>query len=186
MIGDRALETMAEALQRCRRETLVIDGFRPAAVFVPILLAPAGLELLFTVRAQSLKHHAGQIAFPGGGAENGETPEATAKRETCEEIGVEVPDRQLLGRLDDQLSPAGYVVTPVVGALHWPQPVSLDAREVTDVFTAPLSELARLTPYSEVRKGPHFERVLYHYPYRGRLIWGLTGNVLRSTLALLD
>lgn len=155
--------------------------FRAAAVLVPLLLTPAGPELLFTVRSNALPHHAGQIAFPGGAVELGERVEDAARRETLEEIGLAVPSGALLGRLDDQPSPAGFIVTPVVAALDWPQPVSLNEAEVDEVFTAPLAELLGATSWSrESRLTLH--RTIAFYPYREWLIWGLTGNVLRDLL----
>ena len=100
-------------------------GYRRAAVLVPVLQTSGGLELFFTVRSAGLPHHAGQISFPGGRLEPGESLSDAARRETLEEVGLNVPETDLLGTLFELPSPARYLVTPVVGLIAWPQPLAL-------------------------------------------------------------
>src|SRR5690606_3292732 len=123
-----------------RPQRPAIEGFRTAAVRVPLLDGPAGLELLITVGASTLGSHAGQIALPGGRLEPGESFVEAAIRETAEEVGLEVQPQAVVGELSDHPSPAGYVARPIVAMLAWPQPVSVDPGEVAEVFTVPLSE----------------------------------------------
>lgn len=179
------LETLSSRLKVHQRETLSLPDFRRAAVMVPLLDSPEGLQLLFTVRSSQLSNHAGQISFPGGRLDNGETIEEAACRETCEEVGLCAADMALLGRLDDHPSPAGYVATPVVALLAWPQKLRVNPDEVEEVFTVPLSELAELTPWSEERQLRDFRRHIHFYSWRERLIWGLTANVLKNFLDIL-
>jgi 8-oxo-dGTP pyrophosphatase MutT (NUDIX family) len=155
---------------------------RQAAVLLPLLKAPAGLYVLFTVRSGGLSSHAGQISFPGGGLDPGESAEEAAVRETFEETGLRVGPQALWGRLDDQLSPARFVVTPVVAALPWPQALTLSPFEVEEVFTAPLAELRDLEPESEERQLYGLTRRIYFYRWRERLIWGMTANILKNFL----
>ena len=164
---------------------MAIEGFRQAAVLVPLLAGEDGLELLFTVRSSTLNNHAGQISFPGGRVDRGETVKAAARRETFEEVGVTVGDQQLLGCLDDHPSPARYIVTPVVALLEWPQPLRLNPAEVDSVFTLPVRSLLDLKPYVEERQLKQYRRNLHFYPHGERLIWGLTGNILKNVLDLL-
>ena len=165
--------------------SLDIGGFRRAAVLVPVLEATDGLSLLFTVRASSMRQHAGQIAFPGGRLDPGEEPVGAALRETMEEIGLDVPPDSVLGRLDDQPSPYGYVATPVVARVPWPQVLRPNALEVADTFVVPLTELQSLKPTSELRRSQQFERRLYSYRWREHNIWGFTGNVVKNLLDVL-
>lgn len=160
-------------------------GFRRAAVLVPILVSDDGAELLFTVRSRALAHHAGQISFPGGGVEAGESPEQAARREAYEEVGLEVPETAILGRLSELPSPAGYVATPVVAALRWPQPLRIEAGEVEEAFTVPLRDLRDTLPTTEVRTFRGAPRTLHRYVWGQRDIWGFTGNVLRELLDVL-
>ncbi len=162
-----------------------IPGFRRAAVLVPLLEAPEGPAVLFTVRADTLANHAGQIAFPGGAADAGESLEAAARRETEEEVGLRVPEDAVLGELSDHPSPAGYVATPVVALLPWPQRLALNPSEVAETFIVPLAELAAITPQSEVRRLHQYRRRIFTYQWRERRIWGFTGNVVKNLLDVL-
>lgn len=180
------LQELGERLAAAERVPMDIPGFRRAAVLVPLLDAADGPQLLFTVRAASLANHAGQIAFPGGGAEPGETLEAAALRETEEEVGLRVPPEAVLGTLSDHPSPAGYVATPVVARIPWPQPMRLNPIEVAEVFTVPLAELAAITPDSEVKQLRDYRRRIFAYPWNGRRIWGFTGNVVKNLLDVLE
>ena len=142
------LETLRAALAARPRETLHIEGFRRAAVLVPLLQTEAGLELLFTVRASGLSSHASQISFPGGRVDARESLDDAARRETLEEVGLNVPESALLGYLDEHPSPARYIVTPVVAALSWPQALVLNPAEVSSTFTVPLDVLLDVQPYN--------------------------------------
>lgn len=181
----RELEALRRALAARPQETLHIEGFRQAAVLVPLLQGEEGLELLFTIRASGLRSHASQISFPGGRVDKGESLSEAARRETFEEIGLTVPEDALLGHLDEHPSPARYIVTPIVAALPWPQPLTLNQAEVSGTFTVPLEVLSKLEPYVEERQMLQYRRHLHFYPYGERLIWGLTGNILKSLLDLL-
>lgn len=156
--------------------------YRPAGVLVPLLLDEAGARLLFTVRSHDLPHHPGQISFPGGGCQPGETPDAAARREAYEEVGLEVPATALVGRLSELPSPARYLATPYVAVLRRPGALRLDRREVAEAFTVPLTELLAGEPETEVRSLEGASRTLYRYRWREREIWGFTGAVVRELL----
>ena len=186
---DELLDKLKHALPLRPRKTLELPKFRRAAVLVPVLQAPDGLELLFTVRSSGLSNHAGQISFPGGRLEAGESVFDAARRETAEEIGLNVPETALLGILHELPSPARYTVLPVVAAVPWPQPLTLQTAEVAEVFTVPLAELLDLTPRQETRLLEGQRRTIYFYPHRSaageRLIWGLTGNIVADFLGVV-
>lgn len=183
--GDRLLSELRETLRSRSRQKMHIAGFRPAAVLVPLLYGNDGLQLLFTVRGEELTHHAGQISFPGGAVDAGESIEEAALRETREEVGLEVPRDAVIGRLDDHPSPARYIATPVVAVLPWPQPLTPNPAEVAEVFSVPLQELRGVIPRWEERTLHDFRRRIHFYNWGERLIWGFTGNVVKDLLDLL-
>lgn len=176
------LDELAVRLAATEPRRLQIEGFRRAGVLVPLLEAPTGPELLFTVRAAKLSSHAGEVAFPGGRLEPGESHEQAALRETEEEVGLKVHPRQVIGRLSDHPSPAGYVATPVVARVPWPQELVINHGEVASVFTVPLAALAAMEPRTRVSQLPQYRRLLYSYPWGQYDIWGFTGNVVRDLL----
>lgn len=167
------------------RETLHIEGFHQAAVLVPLIVAEGRLELLFTVRSQNLRKHAGEISFPGGRLDKGETIVQAAIRESWEEIGLKLSESQVLGFLDDRPSPAEYVVTPVLALLEKPQGFNINEHEVTEVFRAPLEDLRGLPTRVEERLVRGQLRKVHFYPLGEKLIWGLTGNIVKNVLDIL-
>jgi len=153
---------------------------RRASVLVPVVTRPDGLTMLFTRRTAHLKNHSGQIAFPGGGAEPDDAnPEATALRETEEEIGLEPARVEVIGRLSDYHTRTDYRVTPVVGLVAPPFALRLDAHEVDEAFEVPLAFL--LDPANHLRHQREFQgRTIpfYAIPYRDYYIWGATAGML--------
>src|SRR6266545_6615128 len=115
---------------------------RPAAVLVPVVRREGGLTVLFTRRTAHLNDHAGQISFPGGRSEPGDTGAAeTALREAAEEIGLAAAQVEVLGKLQEYVTVTGYRVTPVVGLVTPPLELRLDEFEVAEVFEVPLEFL---------------------------------------------
>lgn len=185
-----SVDTLTTRLQRRMRTPLRVPGFRSAAVLVPLLHTEQGWQVLFTVRARHLRHHPGQIAFPGGKLEPHEPVQNAALRECAEEVGLTLPPHCVLGLLDDQLSPSGFVVTPVVAACHITEhrlaSLALQPSEVDDAFIVSLAELTALAPRQEARSVRGFTRILHDYRWQQRRIWGLTGNVLADMLEVLN
>jgi 8-oxo-dGTP pyrophosphatase MutT (NUDIX family) len=198
---DRPMALDADGLRRCfaggkRVEMLYgdqgIDAERAAArrrasVLVPIVTRPGALSVLFTRRTAHLKNHSGQIAFPGGGAEAADaSAEATALRETHEEIGLDPARVEVLGRLSDYHTRTDYRVTPVVGLVAPPFELRLDAHEVDEAFEAPLAFL--LDPANHQRHQREFRGSMvpfYAIPYRDYYIWGATAGMLINLYRLL-
>ena len=207
--------SFTDALARVRRglaqrppRALEVIGYRRAAVLVPLLDRKDGPTLLFTRRSEALPHHAGEISFPGGGLLPRETAEKGALREAEEEVGLRPSDVSLLGRLDDLVSVARFVVTPVVAAVASPPEAFVPAPgEVEEHFELPLSllldrRLRRATLWDPAQLSPEvadavrkanvppedvdpetgFWRIWSFHADEARVVWGLTGRVLASLL----
>ena len=170
------------------REMFVIrpNGPEPAAVLIPIVWHPAGPGVLLTLRASHLSAHAGQVAFPGGRVEAGETAEAAALREAAEEIGLDPRLPVISGHLPDHLTGTGYRVTPVVAFLDPPLTLTPDPAEVQTVFELPLATL--LDPAAPTRQRREVRGALREYwvwPHDDHLIWGATATMLMSLATVL-
>lgn len=155
---------------------------RPAAVLAPLVERPSGLSVLLTRRADTLTVHSGQIAFPGGRAEPGETPAETALREAEEEIGLDRGFVRLVGLGDVFETRTGFAITPVVGFVRPGFELKLCDAEVAEVFETPFAFL--MNPANHERRfldAPDGQRRhFYAMPYEERLIWGVTAGILRT------
>ena len=151
-----------------------------AAVLVPLVVRPAGLTVLFTLRTPHLSDHAGQISFPGGRVDPGDHDELSAAlREAEEEVGLAATQVRLVGRLDTYVTRTGFRVEPVVGLLTPPLALRPDPHEVAEVFEAPLDFLidpANCRRDSRIYEGG--ERFYWAIPWESRYIWGATAGML--------
>jgi 8-oxo-dGTP pyrophosphatase MutT (NUDIX family) len=158
------------------------DGLRDAAVILPLVRRASGDVLVFTLRRPDLPAHAGQISFPGGAREGDEDAVACAVRETDEEIGLPADALEVLGRLPDRVSIAGYLVAPFVARVRGAPVYRPLEREVAEIFELPLADIAAQDRWSfRAAKSPlaRFPRVPA-CEVEGRCVWGLTGIILRD------
>jgi 8-oxo-dGTP pyrophosphatase MutT (NUDIX family) len=155
---------------------------RPAAVLAPLVMRPEGLSVLLTRRADTLRQHTGQIAFPGGRCDPGETPWETALREAEEEIGLDRAFVEVAGLLTPYETVTSYRVIPVVGFVKPGFTLTLNAGEVAEAFEAPFEFLMDTANHQrQSREAPSGERrYFYAMPYEDYYIWGATAGMLRG------
>jgi 8-oxo-dGTP pyrophosphatase MutT (NUDIX family) len=174
-----------------RRSPELIDGdpldpqladsetIRPAAVLVAVVDRPEPTVIL-TVRPETMRRHAGQIAFPGGRIDPGDDgPVAAALREAEEEIALPRSSVEVIGIADRYRTVTGFEVTPVVGVVPPGLPLEPHPGEVADVFEAPLYYLLR--PEHQLVRTAMWrgrERSYYEIDYEGRRIWGATAAMI--------
>lgn len=196
--------TLAAATAKLKKAIPKLDGISQRfAVLVPVISESEELHVLYEVRASMLKHQPGEICFPGGRIEDGEDARQAAIRETCEELGVQRHQIEILAQLNDIVTPYGFLIKCFAAKLKDSTCTSLtpNPREVGELFTVPLSFLLAAQPevhYAEVvtkpRAGfpfhliPHGdaypwrtgEYPVYFYQYNSKVIWGITARITRN------
>ncbi|MGD9880324.1 MAG: CoA pyrophosphatase [Reyranella sp.] len=163
-------------------------NFRPAAVLVPIIRREPALTVLLTQRTDDMPSHAGQIAFPGGRPQAGDTDSVdTALREAEEEVGLARQFVEVIGSVDHYRTGTGYDITPVVGLVTPGFTTRADPREVADVFEVPLAFfLDEKNHRIDSRVWQGRERRYYAMPYGERYIWGATAGMLKNLQYVLS
>lgn len=170
-------------------DTVLPEGrvLRPAAVLAPIVETSAGLSLLLTKRSAALKHHPGQIAFPGGKQDEGDADLiATALREAQEEIGLPQTSVEVLGTLPPHETVTSFQVTPVIGFVTASFTVNPEPGEVDEVFAVPLDHV--LNPDNYLIQSRRWRGQMRHYyvvPYGPYYIWGATARMLRAWTGII-
>lgn len=157
-----------------------MHAWREAAVLVGLVPRPDGVQVLLTRRTDDLRHHGGQVSFPGGRVESGDIDAvAAALRETYEELGIAPALVTPLGFLDPVLTITGFRVLPVVAMVDPGHVVRPDPSEVADVFEVPLAFLidrANLVSTTIELRGR--QRRVWEYRYPAQRIWGATASML--------
>lgn len=154
---------------------------RPAAVLVPVTMVSGQAEVILTKRSSGLKHHPGQIAFPGGKKDETDTNLAeTALREAEEEIGLPRGIVSILGEMPVHETVTGFRVTPMVAHVTERFDAVPEAGEVDEVFKVPLSHFAGPAQFQiQSRRWRGMRRSYYTVPYGPYYIWGATARMLR-------
>lgn len=182
------IERLSRRLQAHRPRRLDVEHSGRAAVLMPLVPQGEDFCFLLTQRTHKVETHKGQISFPGGIREDSD-PDLlqTALRETWEEIGLAHEAIHILGEFDEYLSITGLIVTPFAAYVEGPLKLTPNPDEVDEILTVPFSifqECRTLRIETRVRLG--VERKLYFYDFEGREVWGLTAQIIRDLLKLLE
>lgn len=180
------MEKLQESLARRQKRAITDEKLVPSAVLVPIYNKEGQCHILFTHRTEKVKEHKGQISFPGGARQGGESLLETALRESHEEIGLSPADVEVLGELDDTVTIfSNFIVTPFVGIIPWPHNLKTDGWETDEIIEVPITAL--LDKKSREKKNEVVEGravTSYFYNHKGRVIWGATARILHQFLEL--
>ena len=186
----------------------LLDGKGAFAVLVPLVQREDGLHVLYEVRALTLRRQPGEVCFPGGHIEAGETPEQCALRETFEELGIPMDKIRVLGRLDFIAHRANFIMYPILALIDGgtADSMSICGAEVGETFEVPLSHLlttepieydyeliptpARNFPYEILNIPRDYKWQIGSenvpvYPWQGHAIWGLTGRITRHLVRMV-
>lgn len=178
-----------------------IGGRRYFSILIPLLAQQDGIYVLFEQRSKKMKTQPGDVCFPGGRMEPGETPLACALRETQEEIGIAPEEIRILGQYDSLYEIAGITMRTFVGILpeNALQKLRCNPAEVEQAFVVPLSYFMETKPkiyesqivqkvddfpYAETGIRPDYKwrtgkNEIPIYRYEGHIIWGLTGRIIK-------
>jgi 8-oxo-dGTP pyrophosphatase MutT (NUDIX family) len=162
-------------------------GLRNAAVLIPLIKRDEW-QVLLTKRTDHLHHHAGQVSFPGGRADEGDiSPLNTALRETEEEVGIKRELIDIAGIIEPFLTVTDFNVIPVVGFVEPSFTLDIDEFEVADVFEAPLSIFSDQSNYQQKEIFWQGENRLYwELMYDDYQIWGATAAMLYAFAGRLN
>jgi 8-oxo-dGTP pyrophosphatase MutT (NUDIX family) len=160
-------------------------GERLAAVLAPLVETPEP-SLIFTVRSDTLSRHAGEVSFPGGLVDDGESPADAARREAFEEIGLDPTLPRLVGALPPvHTYVSAILVIPFVGLLRLPPDLFPAEAEIKEIVRAPLARLATGEEPMELPRGDGSTWHGWSYPLGRHTVWGATGLIVHSFLEIV-
>lgn len=176
---DVVLPSGAERWPAIIRERIA-RSLQVAGVLIPVIERGASLSVLLTQRSADLKHHAGQVSFPGGRMEEHDSDVVeTALRETHEEVGIPPQAIAVVGYLPPMPTVTGYAITPVVGLLGDDVSLHIDRTEVEYTFEVPLAFLLDSRNELALEREYHGRRIpTVEFHYEGERIWGATAHIL--------
>lgn len=171
-------------IERVAPELWPAGGFGEAAVLVPLHEEGGVPSVLLTLRRSDLRHHAGQVSFPGGRLDPGEASREAALREAREEVGLDPSRARVLGRLSETVVlQSAYRLTPWVASVPYPFPYAASPREVEAIWHVPIPAL--LAPGVHHTRRHRFYGLdvdVHYYEVEGRTIWGATARVLSELI----
>lgn len=201
------LDMINQKLLKHNPTIMGIENFLKFSVLVPLIEQDDDIHILFEVRSYNLRRQPGEICLPGGKIDHTDRDEKhTAIRETTEELGITENQITNASPLDYFISPFGTIIYPFVGTILEPEKIKPNPAEVAEVFTVPLSYFTKTKPdcykinfQIQPEEGFPFELIHggkeykwqtrglneYFYQYNGKVIWGLTAQVLFHFINML-
>ena len=197
---------MLEKLRGLKPTLIDFEKYRHSSVVIPLIENNGEYEVLFEVRSNNLNHQPGEICFPGGRCDEGETPEEAAHREICEELLVAPEQVELVAPMDILVSPASMILYPYLGILK-DYEGTFSSGEVQEVFTVPLKYFLENDaatyyntvynvpqagyPYDKIEGGENYKwhkgkYPVHFYEYNDYVIWGLTARIMHSAAQLMN
>ncbi len=187
-----------------------VEKYKVFSVLMPLVEIEGETHILFEVRAKHMKTQPGEVCFPGGMIEKGETPQDCAVRETCEELGLSKEDIEILCELDSSRNSAGSVIYRFMGKIAYKtlEKINLSRDEVDEIFLVPLHfflenepqimkvDIGPVKDYRELYRMHGLEAYewgstetsvpVYRYPpYPAYPIWGLTGRMMQNFVEII-
>jgi 8-oxo-dGTP pyrophosphatase MutT (NUDIX family) len=180
-------EQIKEKLRSKRPARVKEPGLKPASVLVPLISRGGGWCLLFTKRSHQVEAHKGEISFPGGMIEEGETALAAVLRETHEELGIAEDRIHILGELDEILTFTGFRIRPFVAKLRWPTPLRPNPGEIESVHILSLSGFLDPSLFkAETWKRNNQDYPVYYYKFPECTVWGATARITKNLIDRLE
>lgn len=197
---------MFEKLRDRKVGIIDVDIDKEYAVYIPLIKNGSDYEVVFEVRSSQLNTQPGEICFPGGRREEGEQPDETALRETCEELLIDKNQLEIVAPLDILVSPFNFVIYPYLGVIN-DYTGGFNEQEVAAVFTVPLTYFfqqepdifyhslivnqTEKLPLKEITGSDHYswrtgKYEVDVYNYQDRVIWGLTAKIMKSAVEILE
>lgn len=184
-VGGAAADLATSVPAPSRPIAPAFPGARPSAVLLTLADGPSGPEVLLTKRSMQLRHHKGEMSFPGGRMDPGETPLQTALREAHEEVGLPPSAVRPHGELRhlSTIVSRSYIV-PVVATVDEPFDLGPASPEVDRVMWVPIATLTEADRYRSERWGrPPTDRLIHFFELDDETVWGATAHLLVELLA---
>ena len=187
-MGEITLDLIHNALAQRTPITAAPDGLMPAAVMLLLYRKDGEYCVLLNKRSMTVEHHKGEMSFPGGARDPEDADfEATARRETHEEMGISPDDITILGRLDDNVTRSNFLVKVFVGTIPYPYqflPSSIEIAEVVEIPIGVLRDPATLRWDSRIEDGKRV--AVRSYGYQQHLVYGATAKILDQFLDIIE
>ena len=183
-----------------------INGYKnmkKCSVLIPLVKENNSYSILFQLRAKNMSHQPGEISFPGGAMEEDETPIEACIRETCEELGTNEANIDIISPLDIYVSHANLIIHPYLGEIKDISSLNINKNEVDHIFLVPLNYLIEYDaniytndvkviphedfPYNKIPNKEKYqfakgEYPVWFYEYKDYVIWGITARILENFL----